>query len=259
MNFEVQWGPPNAKTRIDIPEIPVPIVGLAPSLTGLRLAVVSDLHYGLFVWGAYAARVVRLVNAQRPDVICLPGDLINGPRKDLRPFIQAMARMRAPLGKFACLGNHEYSTGVPSAASALRQAGVNLLVNARQRIAVDGNELVIAGLDDHRMGRPDLATALAGLDDGLPVILLCHNPDHAESLDGDTRVDLMLSGHTHGGQIVICGRALSTQTVYRKYCSGMVAGPHCPVYISRGVGVVGVPLRVACRPEIPIFRLVPGR
>ena len=255
MSLEVLWGRPNKATPIDIHEVRIPIVNLARPLQGLRLAMISDLHYGHYVLDDYAGYVTELVNAESPDVVLLLGDLVNNRPDQIAPCAKALSQLRAPLGVLGCLGNHEYYAGPRTAARTYRDGGIDILINSHRCIAVGDAELVIAGLDDHRLGRPDSRTALEGVDGELPAILMCHNPDHAECLDGSVRVDLMVCGHTHGGQIVLGDRPILTRTRYRRYWRGLVPGPHCRVYTSRGVGVVALPIRVNCRPEIPIFRL----
>jgi len=259
MSFEILWGQPNGDTPIDVHEVPIPIAGLPPALAGFRLAVISDLHYGQLVDAAYARRVVDVVNAQQPDVIVLLGDLIDRARHQLAQCARIVAALRARAAVVGCLGNHECFTDADAAARHYRAVGINILINAHTRLAVDGADLILAGLDDRNCGRPDPAAALAGVDGHDPVIVLCHNPDQAEHLQAAGRIDLMLSGHTHGGQIAPWGVPIVTQTRYRKYISGLNIGPRCPVYTTRGVGVTRLPLRVCCRPEIPIIRLIAGR
>ena len=260
MSFEVLWGRPDGATPIDVHDVPVPIAGLAAGLDGFRLAVLSDLHFGRFVRDGYARRVVGLINAERPDAILTLGDLVSSRYSRTESCAEVLAELRAPRGVLGCLGNHEYYVGARFTAESFRRAGIDVLVNAHRRLrAAGGAELVVAGLDDHRRGRPDERKALAGVDADLPVILMCHNPDRAEMLPDGIRVDLMLSGHTHGGQIVVSHRPVFTRIKCRKYSSGLAQGPRCQVYTSRGVGMVALPLRINCRPEIPVIRLVRGK
>jgi len=255
MSFEILWGQPNERTPIDVHEVPISIADLAAPLEGFRLAVVSDLHYGRLVDTVYARRVVETVNAQEPDAVAVLGDLIDLSRRHLERCARIAAGLRGRFGVFACMGNHEYLTDGEAAAREYRRAGLDLLVNDHRRVTIDGADLVLVGLDDLREGRPDPVAAAEGVDGRWAVIVLAHNPDHAEHLDGIGRVDLMLSGHTHGGQISPWGRPIVTQTRYRRYARGLSAGPRCPVYTTRGVGVTRLPIRICCRPEIPIIRL----
>ena len=256
MSFDLQLGKPDARTPIDVHEMDLPLADLAGGLEGARLAVMSDLHYGRFILNGYAARVVREVMAKRPDMICLLGDLINGHPSECARCAAVLADLRAPLGVFAVLGNHEHYGGWRTAVEAHRQIGVQVLLNERHVVQRDGASLVLAGVDDHRRGRPDIATALRGADPAMPAIVLSHNPDQAHCIAADVRVDVMLSGHTHGGQIVLFGRPILTQISHRQHWRGWSKGPRCRVYTNRGVGLVGVPVRLNARPEIPIFRLV---
>jgi len=119
-----------------------------------------------------------------------------------------------------------------------------------------GDRLAIAGVGDLWADRQDLAAALAGVPEGAARVLLCHNPDYADHMPPRPRVDLMLAGHTHGGQVKIpfAGR-WRLPIVNKLYAAGIVPGPHCPVYVSVGIGMVSLPLRFNCRPELPIVTL----
>ena len=256
MSWDLLWGKPSERTPIDVHELELPLADLAKGLAGARLAVVSDLHYGRFAGDAYARRVVREVMACRPDLICLLGDLINGQASECARCAAVLADLRAPLGVFGVLGNHEHYGGWRTALDVYCEIGVQVMLNEHQVIRRNGAAMVLAGIDDHRRGRPDIAAALAGADPALPAVVLSHNPDPAHGIPADVRVDVMLSGHTHGGQVVLFDHPILTRTRHRQYFRGWAQGPRCRVYTNRGVGVVGLPLRLNARPEIPIFRLV---
>lgn len=261
MNLQSLWrdwllGRPDEHTPIDVHEVPIPILALPAGLEGLRIAVVSDLHFGRFVREAYTQHVIRLTHQQRPDLIVLPGDIINHLGQHARPCAAVLRQLHAPLGVLACLGNHDHFAGWRTVTHAMREAGVDVLQNEHRRLrTASGAELIVAGVDDWKHGKPDLDAAFTGVDGQLPVILLAHNPDQAENISGGYRIDLTICGHTHGGQITLLGRPMVTRVRHRKYWRGLVQGPHGLVYTSRGVGMVGLPVRVGSRPEIPILRL----
>ena len=254
MDWDVLWGRPDKNTPIDVHEVPIVIDDLSAGLEGLRIAAISDLHFGRYVFDEFAARVVELTNRARPDIICILGDMVNNRPMQYAKCANFLCDLRAPLGIFGCLGNHDHYAGPRTAVREFGRAGIEILRNQSRRIAVDGAELTIAGLDDLECGLPDPAAALAGADADTPTVCMSHNPDMAEHLP-DRRVDLLLCGHTHGGQIVYNGRPVITRIQNRQYASGLARGPRCWVYTTRGVGVVGLPLRINCRPEIPIIRL----
>ena len=254
---ELLWGRPDGRTAVDVHEVDIPLPDWPAALDGLRLAVLSDLHYGRFVFEPYTRRLVELVNASTPDLILLPGDTVNHLSQQVQPAAALLGGLRAPLGVWASLGNHDYYAAPRTVARGLEAAGIRVLVNQHVRLTLAGAEFILAGVDDRNHGRPDVRAALDGAAGALPVVLLSHNPDVAEELDSAGRVDLMVSGHTHGGQITLFGRPVVTRTRHRRYWRGLVRGPRCWVYTSRGVGMVGVPLRIGSRPEVPILRLPP--
>jgi uncharacterized protein len=259
MSWELLWGHLDHNTPIDVHELELPLANLAQGLEGTRLAVMSDLHYGRFARDGYAARLVAELMAVRPDVICLLGDLVNGQASECAPCARVLSGLSAPLGVYAVIGNHEHYGGWRTAVEAYRHIGLRVLLNEHTLLCRDDACLVLAGVDDFRNGRPDVPAALKNAPEGLPAILLSHNPDLAEYLPDEPRIDVILSGHTHGGQVVPFGRPIITRNRHKQYWRGWAQGPRCPVYTNRGVGVTGLPLRLNCRPEIPIFRLVRKR
>ncbi len=256
---DVLWGAPDEQTPIDVHEVEIPIADGLDGAEGLRIAVVSDLHFGRIVSAGFAARVVRITNELQPDIIVLLGDMIDRNQRHIGPCAEILADLRAPAGVFGCLGNHDHRAGGRHATEAFAAAGVDMLNNEHRRVRHGSVELIIAGVDDATTDRSDPAAATAGVDGRAPVILLSHNPDAADDLGGVERIDLMLCGHTHGGQIRLFGRAPITGIRNRAYACGLAHGPRCPVYTSRGLGFTRLPLRVDCRPELPVIRLVAAR
>lgn len=255
MKFEILRGPPGPQTPVDVHDVAIPVTGLPAPLEGFRIAVVSDLHYGRFVREAFTRRIIDLVHAQRPDLVLLPGDMVNHMAGHASPCARLLAALRAPCGVLASLGNHDHYAGRRTIRGAFEEAGIPVLVNAHRVVARGGARFTLAAIDDWRVGEPDFAAALRGADPADPVVLMSHNPDAAEHLPQGARVDLMVSGHTHGGQVTLFGRPIVTRIQHRRYARGLVRGPRCLVYTSRGVGMVGAALRVSCRPEVPILRL----
>ena len=170
--------------------------------------------------------------------------------------IAPLAALRAPHGVFAVMGNHDHWESAPLLREALAANGIAEWWNAGRWIERGGERTWFCGVDDMWEGRPDLDRALLGVGAEDCAVLLAHNPDFAERFR-DPRVRLMLSGHTHGGQVRLPGiGALIIPSIYgRKYEMGLVKGPVCPVYVTRGVGVIFPPVRFRCPPEVALIRL----
>ena len=241
---------------------------LPAAFDGLRVAFLSDTHHGPFVPLAYLEDVVDLTNAQRPDLVLLGGDYVQrrraafvhlgrDHRRYIAPGIGVFADLCAPLGRFAVLGNHDYRTDPVRTRRALRDAGFTDLTNAGVWLERPGGaRLRVAGVDDCRTGRPRLRQALGDLRAGEACLLFTHNPDYVERVR-DARVDLVLSGHTHGGQVVLpfVGAPVVPSRYGQKYLAGLVQGPRARVFVTRGVGTIGPPVRFRCPPEVALITL----
>ncbi|NLF30292.1 MAG: metallophosphoesterase [Planctomycetes bacterium] len=258
MSVELAWGRPNERTPLDLTDVPIAIGDLPPALEGFRLAVVSDVHYGRLVDDAFVRHLAALVNGQAPDAIVIAGDFIDRSRRQFEGCVDLLRAFRAPAGVFGVLGNHEHRLGARRALEAYTAGGVDMLVNAHRVIGRDSAAITLAGLDDWIEGRSDPAGALAGSDSRRPVVVVSHCPDAAEALDGVARADLVVSRHTHGGQITLFGWPVMTQIRYRRYTRGLAVGPRGWVYTSRGAGVTRIPIRLGARAEVPMIRLTRG-
>lgn len=231
-----------------------------PSLPGAwdraTIAVLADFHRGRLIGKEHIRQAVELANDARPDVIALLGDYVSRTDAITDDYAKLLGKLRAPLGVFGVLGNHDYWTDSRGVEAMLAGAGVRLLTNRHALLRRDGAPLCLAGVDDLWVGSPDLASALGATDPAVPRILLCHNPDYAEQIPPAPRVDVMLCGHTHGGQVKIpfVGR-LRLPIRHAKYAAGWARGPNCPVYTSVGLGMVGIPVRFNCRPELAVLSL----
>ncbi|HEU4383034.1 MAG TPA: metallophosphoesterase [Anaeromyxobacteraceae bacterium] len=247
-------GPPQ------VTEVPVSLSRLPPALSGLTIAQVSDLHVGPTVGRAEVRRVVELVNGLRPDVVAITGDLVDGGVAELGEAIGELGRLRSRWGTYFVTGNHEYYTGAVEAwLEELRRLGVKVLRNERVSVGdrgPGGASIELAGIDDWRSRGlapghgPDLDRALAGRDPERSLVLLAHQP-HGVAEAARAGVELQLSGHTHGGQIFPF--SLLVGVVYR-YAKGLYlheeAGASAHVYVNRGTGYWGPPMRVLNPPEI---------
>jgi predicted MPP superfamily phosphohydrolase len=237
------------RATVTLPNLPEPF-------EGTTVAFLSDIHHGPFVSRDYIRSIVSMTNALKADFVLLGGDYCyRGPRF-IAPALEELGKLEAPMGRFAVLGNHDHWDGLQESIDGLEAAGIPLLRNAGVWVEKGGTRLRIAGVGDLWTDKPDVAKALGDATDRDAVLLLSHNPDVAETLV-DTRVGLMLSGHTHGGQVIVpyFGAPIVTSAYGQKYLHGLTRGPSCHVYISRGVGTVGPPARLACRPEVVLLTL----
>lgn len=234
---------------------------------GLRIVQLTDFHFQRRVPARYVERCVEAANAEKPDLIALTGDYVHKGHRYVEGIADLLARLEAPLGVFAVLGNHDYAVrnalGIrryprlhQRVAESLVRRGIRVLHNELLTLEVEGERYQISGVDDlwSRRCRPDLA--LAALDPALPHIMLAHHPRTIELLQ-DQRCDLMLSGHTHGGQIhtqrfgsVTLGRKM------KRYAAGLYTHGQSRLYVNKGVGF-GLKIRYNRRPEIAVFDLVP--
>ncbi len=227
----------------------VPVSGLAPALDGLRIALVTDIHHGRMVPAEDVQAAVRMTLDAGPDLIVLGGDFVTwGERRYVQPVAELLSPLSAPAGVFAILGNHDDDRDLPAA---LSRRGVTVLKDARTHLTVRGEGLDLVGIRYWTRRVQDLARLLRGTKD--TAILLAHDPrrlTEAAALD----VPLVLSGHTHGGQVVLPGIG---PVVARKFPVLWGAGrqDNTTMFVSRGVGTVYVPFRINCPPEVAILTL----
>jgi predicted MPP superfamily phosphohydrolase len=257
----------------DVTRRTFPVRGLHPELDGFRLVQLTDIHLGPFLSLGYVESVVRAANALGPDLIALTGDYVHDSPAYVRPVVAALAHLKATAGVVGVLGNHDWWEDGLLTQQEFRRAGIPLVDNARlfltpDRTIVDNPSdarggVCLAGVGDLWENRPRYDDALGGVPSDMPRLLLSHNPDVAEERGltrGGYRVDLMLSGHTHGGQIRLpgLGTPVLPSRYGQKYASGLVQGPACPVYVSRGIGMAILPLRFRVRPEVTVIELRVG-
>lgn len=220
----------------------------------LTIGFVTDLHLGPTTPPGYIHAALRLLASQKPDVVLYGGDFLFRDPKGAEALSRTLAALRPPQGCHAVLGNHDHWLGTTGIKQALAQAGVELLLNNGRRIATPGGSLWIGGVDDVWTGRPDISAALAGRSPNEPTVLLSHNPDIAPAA-ADHGVDLVLSGHTHGGQVRILGRMPFPNSRYgATHAAGWSHVENTAVYTSRGLGTVEIALRVGARPEVTVIK-----
>jgi predicted MPP superfamily phosphohydrolase len=226
-------------------------------LDGYTIAQVSDLHTGVMVGERELAEGFERVAQIRPDLVVATGDLVDFDASYAPLIGRVLAEARARDGVYAIFGNHDYYTGADEVLEAVDRAGVELLVNAGKRIRpLDGGGFALLGVDDlwaRRSGGrgPDLERAIAMVPEGVPRVLLAHQPQYLNSSYG--RVALQLSGHTHGGQI---NPGFHPAKLFMPYVSGRYEKNGTVMWVNRGFGVVGPPARIGAPPEVTKIILV---
>lgn len=244
----------------EITEVPVRLPRLPPALDGVSIVQISDLHVGPTIRRREVDRVVEQANALRPDLVAITGDLVDGSVRELGPIVEGLGRLRARWGVHFVTGNHEYFSGVERWEAFLRALGVRVLRNERVEIGDAGARFDLAGVDDWHAGRYahghgwDLDKAMAGHDPERAAVLLAHQPLGVER-GMRAGVGLQLSGHTHGGQIFPFN--LAVHAAFR-YVKGLhaIEGGEGNVFVSRGTGYWGPPMRLGVPPEIARITLL---
>ncbi|MEY2784971.1 MAG: hypothetical protein RL277_1178 [Planctomycetota bacterium] len=246
-------GDRNASGEITTPEQEVRLERLPKSLEGFRIAQLSDVHIGPLLGASFLTHVVEKTNASKPDLIVITGDLVDGTPENLRHSIEPLFRLKARHGVHFVTGNHEYYSGAQPWIEYLKARGIIVLHNERVSIGQDRHSFDLAGIPDHMARRfgaphaPDLERALAGRDPERELLLLAHQPIQIDTAAGKG-VGLQLSGHTHGGQIWPFGALV---LLAQPYLSGLNRhGDGTQVYVSRGTGFWGPPMRIGAPAEI---------
>jgi len=247
-----------ARSRIKVFRVSVPIDGLPPALNGFRIVQISDIHAGLTIKRDFVQRVVDQGKELAPDLIAFTGDMIDGEVEHLRSHVAPLAELSAPYGCFFVTGNHEYYNNDPEAwVEETRRLGFDVLLNEHRLIPCGDGRILLAGVTDYSVGEifPDHASdpegALAGAPSSHVRILLAHQP---RSIFAAARLGchLQLSGHTHGGQFVPWKYLVSLQ---QPFIAGLDKFEDTWIYVSRGAGYWGPPLRVGVPAEITLLTL----
>ena len=249
--------------RLEISRFEIPIRRLPPAFDGFRIVHLTDLHYRPFTTIGEIEDAVSAASALQPDLVCLTGDYISMPMYgdprgsvgNISTCARALAQLRSRLGTIAVLGNHDVGTDPIVVAGVLHDHGIEVLRNRALPLDSDGSVLWIAGLDDGEYALADVARAMSAVRDRAPVIMLSHEPDLADQV-ARYPVDLQLSGHSHGGQIVppLLG-ALYLPPLAHKYWRGRYRVADLELYTNRGLGTIGLPMRFNSPPEIALFTL----
>jgi predicted MPP superfamily phosphohydrolase len=264
----VSYGYRVEPTWLELNRLSIPIPGLAPEFIGFRIIQLSDFHCSRQVTPAYLAEAVDLARAQDPDLVVLTGDFIHHGYKYIGRVAETLSRLSAAHGVFAVLGNHDFSVRNAlgfrrhrhlhrAVAVGLRSHGIRVLHNEAVPLERAGARVYLVGVEDLWSRTCDLDQAFTGLSATVPCITLAHNPRTVERLR-DRRCDLMLSGHTHGGQIHLPGIGRPTLgRKARRFAAGLYRYRNTHVYVNKGVGF-GFRFRFGVRPEVALITLRPA-
>ncbi len=264
------------RTNVKIFRQKLEIAGLPGPFEGIKIVQLSDLHLAGFHHNpGHIARVVEKVNRLEPDLILFTGDMVHNFAEEVDPFVDILRGLKAPLGKYAVLGNHDYghyynwdssneeAANLERVKDQIRAAGFDLLLNEHRTISLNGHSIELIGVEN--WGKPpfpqkgDLSLALAGTDPGQVKILLSHDPSHWDlQVRGKGNIPLTLSGHTHGMQFgfEIGNFRWSPSRWTYKHWAGLYRENGQYLYVNRGLGYTGFPGRVGIRPEITLLTLI---
>jgi uncharacterized protein len=260
--------------RVEVTRTRIPIAGLPAPLEGFTIAQLSDFHHSLVVSAEYLANCVELANREKPDLIALTGDFITGPPNQeensyawlgmsvpqidhyLEKCVEVLSGLHAPHGVFAVMGNHDGWFDIDKVAGAIGQTDWRLLRDEHQVVDIGGAGLQVVGLRDLMCESIDLDRAFRGVDASHPTVVLMHNPDLFAEV-AVRRPDLILAGHTHGGQVSLpfIGPPIVPSRFGARYASGLFRLGSARMYVNRGLGTILPPIRFRASPEISIFTL----
>ena len=237
--------------RIGVTEASLPVSGLEPALDGLRIGLMTDIHHSEMVSPEDVSGAVNLMLAQKPDLIVLGGDYVTfGDRAFVGPVAELLAPLQAPHGVFAILGNHDDDRDMPAALAAQH---IHVLKDVRTRVEIRGAGLELVGIRYWTRRAADIARILRKKTEDT-ALLLAHDPrrlTEAAALD----IPVVLSGHTHGGQVLVPGVGPIVTRKRFPIIHGVGGQDNTSIFVSRGVGTVYVPVRINCPPEVAIITL----
>jgi len=243
------YGVAYERHHLGVTRATLPVSGLPPALEGLRIALLTDIHHSPLVSAEDVQRAVQLALAQRPDLIVLGGDYVTlGNREFVGPVAELLGPLRAPHGVFAILGNHDDDKDMPAA---LARKGFTVLKDQHTRLTLRGEALDVAGIRFWTRRPADIARVLRNARE--TVLLLAHDPRRLTEA-ANLNVAAVLSGHTHGGQVVLPGIGAVAKARF-PILEGLGRRENTSIFVSRGIGTVYVPVRINCPPEVALVTL----
>ncbi|MCL4540399.1 MAG: metallophosphoesterase [Bacteroidetes bacterium] len=239
-----------------VDRVTLPVKNLPHQLDGLTISMISDIHSGMYMLERDMETYVEAINHLNADMVFIPGDFVTSKDSEMLPLVKAFSGLKSKYGTYTCLGNHDFFANPAYVTKKLRDIGMKVLRNETEELDLNGAKLMLSGVDDGRHANfPKVSYEASSLNTAR--ILLCHKPYYFENAVAGN-YDLMLSGHTHGGQIVLLdlfGVKVTPATIVSPYVSGKYKLSDALMYVSRGVGTIGLPIRVNCPPEITLFTL----
>lgn len=223
---------------------------------GFRITQLTDIHHSRILGLNEVRRAINLAQQTKPDMFVLTGDYSTSYRRYIEPCAEALSALSAPEGVWAVLGNHDHYTDPELTTRALQRHHIAVLNNAHTTLQRGPDSIQLSGIDDWTWNAVDWVRAFSGLKTSAPTILLSHQPTVLD-LEQTRKVDLIVSGHTHGGQLnfPLLGAPARFATTDLKYARGLFRSGDTQLYVSSGTGVIGLPLRFGVRPEIAVLRL----
>jgi len=243
--------------QLVVEHIQIPIKNLPSALEGFTLAQISDIHLYPFTKIELVKEAVQITNRLNADIAVLTGDYVWKDEEAIFELAPVLSQLNARYGVFTIMGNHDLWPDVTMIRAGFNQVNMPLLENKGIALPVGKSHLYLAGLDDGWSGKPNLSAAMENWVEGMPAVLLLHEPDLADEYAQDGRIGLHIAGHSHGGQIRLPrGGALVLPYLGRKYDQGLFNVNGMWLYTNRGIGVTNEPVRFNCPPEITEFTLV---
>lgn len=239
---------------LTIERCPIFLRRLPSALDRFRIVHLSDLHLGPLTSAAQLRRAIDTANNLEPDIIALTGDYISHERRYAAPCAEIVGQLRARCGVYAVLGNHDHWTDAALITDLFRAEGIKVLINEGMRFEKDGAAFWLAGVNDTMVGLEDISLALAGSSDNEMKLLLAHNPIVLRRA-ARAGIDLVLSGHTHGGQVALRAERNGTARTRRRVLNGLARQDDTQIYVTRGLGTVVLPIRYGCPPEVSLLEL----
>lgn len=228
---------------------------LPKALNGFRIVQLSDIHHSPFTSSEFIKQIVRKANELKPDMFVLTGDYVSHENEYIAPVAEILGELKAEFGTHACLGNHDHWTNAKLVTTEFRRNGINMLINQGFRFSAKNESFWLCGVDDFGEGLSDIRQSLRGSKFNEMKLLLAHNPAIVRRA-AYWNIDLVLSGHTHGGQVKL--REPRERVLFpnrRRFSSGLHYRGETQIYITRGIGTVVVPMRYQCPPEISVLEL----
>ena len=262
--FVSGYGATVGRRRFEVEEFELPVSGLSSSLSQFSVVQLTDIHVGPFMPAEALAAYVEAVNRLGPDMIALTGDFVSSSASEVGPCVQVLSHLKARYGVFACMGNHDVYAGVEEEMTRLfAEKGIRVLRNDAASLRVGNATLSILGIDDLNWGRPDLSRALrnAGSEAGEARLLLSHRPEIFPAA-AQKGIEVVLSGHYHGGQVKLASgpKSFSIARLITPYAEGLFhlsrrhqvapSAKDSVLFVSRGIGITGLPIRINCPPQI---------